>query len=671
MLSRIRTGDSQLREFSAVDDGPVLRRPRRRLPGSWLFPALVLVGLLGLTAAQVSGSSAAMLSRGEYNLQAAEAGPVLGAVQSVRSDEWIVNTPLTYGQVRTGFPRYSHSLAGGEDMSLIFDVPYLEWSTLFRPQNWAFFLLPFQFAFAFKWWLLASLLALSIYTWTLTVCPRRRLFAALLGMGAVLAPFIQWWYQTNTVAPVFYAFFLMTAFVRLVAARSRWALAGWTGLTAWLVGCFALVQYPPFQIPCALLAGGFCLGHLIDQVRRGGGRELAVRVGLVLLAGTAAAGVVAAFVLTRLPAIRTILDTGYPGRRTNASGGMSWARLITGYLDHQLLDADRAGALAGNQSEAAAFVVTGLFLAPVAAWLVVRSVRRTHRPPGALLVVWAVGLLLLAWCVLPGLEPLGAVTGLTQVPTGRLQLGIGVFAVMLTGLVIGELDRQDFVLPRVAAGAVGAVAFTAAAAVALQLRRAGSNFPPRLAVLVPLAALFAAAVYLAVRRRAVASAAILVALCGFGGLRVNPVQHRIPVAADMPIGRAVTAADHNDPGGWVSTDESLTPVLVETGVRTYSAVFGYPPLAIWRHLDPGGVYLGQYNRYAHVSFVTGSTAALFDTPAADILLVRLDGCGSFAQTSVRHVLAADLLPGPCLRLRSEVPLPARVLRIYDVVPPGT
>lgn len=647
---------------------------RRGRVGPWLFPLLLLTAVLIGTVAGVSGTSSAVLTTGPTSVLPGDHPPLAGTPRLIRGDEWWVNTPLVVAQSRSGLPRYSRGLAGGEDMSVVFDVPYRDWSMLFRPQNWVFFLLPLQPAFAFKWWLLGALLALSVYVWTLTVCPGRRWFAALLGLAAALSPYVQWWYQTSTLASLFYAFFLMAAFDRLLIARSGRAVAGWTVLIAWLGGCFALVQYPPFQVPCALLVVAFCLGRLAMQVRRTAVRALAVRAGLAVLAAAAATGVAAIFVLTRLDVIRTIADTVYPGRRTSPSGGMVWPRILSGYLDVRLLDPGALAGLGENQSEASAFVLAGLFLAPVALLLVVRGVRRGVVVNWALLAVVALGGLLTAYCLVPGLDAVGRITGLSLVPSARLSLGLGAVAVALTVLVVGELDRQGYVGALWLAAAVGLLAFGVELAAGLRIRAAGSAFP--LLLMVPLAALVGLVVATAVRRRAIASAALLLLLSAYAGGRVNPLQDGVPVLADTPIGQAVATADRADPGGWALVmdpavpDPASLPVLVEAGVHTYSAAFGYPPLGVWRRLDPTGAYDRVYNRYATVVFTTEPAADLFSAAAPDRVVVRLDSCGTFAQTNLRHVLTMSPQRNRCLRLRSAPMGGDRRAYIYDLVQPG-
>ena len=131
----------------------------------WLFPVLATIVLILLTVFKINGSSVGVydyLLGGDYSSNA-----IVGEPRTVRSDEWVVNTPFIISQIQNNEPLLNKDIASGQDMSLVIDVPYKDWSILFRPQNLIFFTLPIEYAFAFKWWFLAWLLCMSVYLFLL------------------------------------------------------------------------------------------------------------------------------------------------------------------------------------------------------------------------------------------------------------------------------------------------------------------------------------------------------------------------------------------------------------------------------------------------------------------------------------------------------------------------
>src|SRR6266545_7506635 len=233
----------------------------------WLFPAVITVVLLLLTVFGINGSSIGTYNTLFYGDGAKDRQLVLGVPRDARSDEWLVNTQMTIAQAEANYPRINENIGNGHDMSLGADAPYRDWSAVFKPHNWAFFILPFDNAFAFKWWFIGYLLVLSCYFFIISLLPKKRLWAALISLTIFFNPFVQWWYLSGTMAPLYYSLFAATVFMRLFSAKNRLRMVLWGGLLAYLVTCFALIFYPPFQIPCAIVMGGFAIGYLYKKYR--------------------------------------------------------------------------------------------------------------------------------------------------------------------------------------------------------------------------------------------------------------------------------------------------------------------------------------------------------------------------------------------------------------------
>lgn len=155
----------------------------RLLASIWLFPLLLTAALFILTACKISGSSLGIYQTLFYGHSQKDPALLFNKPREIRSDEWVVNTQMVIAQKNNDFKRINQNIGHGQDMSVVIDAPYREWSQVFRPQNWAFFVLPLEQAFAFKWWLLAYLLMLSCYFLVLALLPGRRLLAAALATG--------------------------------------------------------------------------------------------------------------------------------------------------------------------------------------------------------------------------------------------------------------------------------------------------------------------------------------------------------------------------------------------------------------------------------------------------------------------------------------------------------
>jgi len=632
--------------------------------------------LVLLTALEVSGTSSGALYAYLFG-GTADPHLLLGQARGIRSDEWLVNTPMGVAQAAAGFPQVNDAIGSGQSMSIVLDVPYRDWSLLFKPQNWLFGVLPLGAAFAWKWWFLAAILALAIYGLVLQQLPHARWAAAFTATGVVLSPFVQWWNLSSTLGSLAWSAAALFFFVRVMRAETtRARIIG--SLALWFCSsCFALVLYPPFQLPCLLVVVAAALGIVVTRLSRGPRRALVAPLLASSAAVLAAGAVAAAFLLTRLDAVELVRGTAYPGERVVPPGGFSLVRLLYGSFAAPL-QLPRIGnsvgqpALGGNASEASAFLLPGLFLSIIAIALLLRG-RRERRPVNGLLV----GLLLVtglfaAHLFLPFATALSRVSLLTLVPLNRLHIGLGLLATLLSIAIAAEVRRQGRPSSRVLVAGVAAFSAGAVVVVGLQIQLINPTATVSPYYVVLAAAIMAALVGLLGEGRLTAGAGLLAAVSVASSLAINPVYRGVVDVRQTPIGRAMAQLDGRSPGGWVSLGGIVSnAVMVESGVHTFSAVFSYPDPTMWRLLDPTGRLNSTYNRYGHVVFQQELEGEPIQNPQPDVVLVRFDACAGFAQQEVKHVLAVSPVTSPCLRLAQDVPMPGQNFYLYEVVAAGS
>ncbi|MET0779574.1 MAG: hypothetical protein ABWY71_01945, partial [Candidatus Saccharimonadales bacterium] len=417
----------------------------------WVFPSVLIFGLLLLTALGISGSSI-----GVYPMLDGTADKDSSAIalnpRGVRSDEWLVNTQFTVAQAKNDYKRINDNIGNGQDMSLIVDVPYKEWSAGFKPQNLIFLVLPLEHAFAFKWWLLAALLILACYFFMLELFPGKRLRSTVLSLFVGLTPMVFWWYQSATLLPIAYGFFIMLLVMRLVKAGSTRARLGYSLLLSYVLICFGFILYPPFQIPCLIVAAVFLLGWVLEHYR---GRQALkkllplwpyVVLVLVLVVSTAAL-----FFYTRKDAIHTITHTVYPGTRIVLGGSTDPLLLLSSSLSPNLEYDDKAAAgYLRNQSEASNFMLLAPYLLVPSLLLIVHEKKKNNRVLWGLVLIntLIVFFLFRMFVYIPWLEPIYRPFLLDKVPNPRLLLGLGVAGVIQLVLLIKGLETVELTKPQ-------------------------------------------------------------------------------------------------------------------------------------------------------------------------------------------------------------------------------
>lgn len=653
---------------------------RRWRNSIWFFPVLLLLPLLLLTIFKISGTSTGVYNNILYSGTRDDSSLLLFKAREVRSDEWVVNTPMTIAQDRAGYAQVNPHIGNGQDMSVVLDVPYADWSTLFRPQNWSFFVLPFEYAFAFKWWLLAYLLVVSCYLFILALLPGRRMLAAVLSLSLLFGAMIQWWYQTITLAPLYYSLFMAVAVIYLVRAKRLLHTVLWGGLLAYLVASFILILYPPFQIAAGLALSAFIVGYLV-RVWRGKPRaeilpKLAVMGGAVAAAGA----VVWLFIQTRAPVISAITQSDYPGDRVISSGGFDPVHLFSGHLNFMLQSTSHAKQylfeFAGNlvplnQSEASNFVLLLPFLFLPGMYILYLDYRAKRKPDWPLIAVNIGFVFFMIWLFVPSVPIFGKLFLLEKVQLIRLLLGLGllnIFQFVLLARRLPELKGRLFSQKYVFGYALLVFLVQLWLGWIVLSRSPGYIELYQVIILslpVPLI------VYFLLRKKILLAALGVLAFALFSSGLVNPLERGLAPATQTPLSQAIQRIESKQPGIWATDVIWLGSFPTLNGARTITGVYTYPQLDVWRSIDAGDEQ-STYNRYSHVTieFDRESDKTIetkLELIRADHFTVHTEPCSAFVrEKQIRYIFTTKEITDPCLQQIETVEYPYIKVFIYEV-----
>ncbi len=631
-----------------------MRDPQHRR-AIWALPVVVVVSVVVLTALGVSGSSIAQMGTSPDS----DSSVIAGAPRAIRTDEWVVRTPLVIGQVERGFSVDAPVGVGVHDMAVLYDLPTTSWSTLFRPQLWAYYGLPVSNAFAFEWWAIAAILLLGAYAFVFVLVRDWR-WATVGALVLYASPFWHWWYLPGVLATTGW---MLAGGAGLLASfasrgRRRWATAGAAGFA---FTCAAFLFYPPFQIVLGFVVAAVVAGAVIARVRSGplAWRDIAVPLAVALLAPIVLFGL---FVLEHLDVFRALADAAYPGRRVVAGGDGPSELLGSGWYGWAYVrDPDRMrGLVLANESEASSFLFVGLsaFLAlPFLAGLGSSALRRWRWVLGTLGAV----LVLLSLHLLVGLPSLvDRMTLLSRVPSRRVLIGLGVgstIALVLIGIV---LERTRMSMRRLALTAlvVSVPVAIAAAVVGLRLRDAGAHLGTSGIVVTVLIAAVTSCVYVV---RPLAGATVLAAMGLMLSLGANPLVRGIDPVRPGALVAAIHSAEGTAPGSvWLSSRVDVTVVLTADGSAVLSGVNLYPNSSAWRILDPTGTSEEIWNRYSNTLWVFDAAVdhPRFELLGDDLVRVTLAPCAPELDGLGVGLLVSDgPLVGGCVEPLGTAPAP--------------
>lgn len=602
----------------------------------WLFPVLAAVPLILACSLQISGSSIGVYNQ-MFNGGTTDPSLITNQPRPIRSDEWIVTTQKTIAQYHNNYRAVNENIGNREDATLLADLPYKQWSMIFKPHNLGFFVLPFENAFALRWWLLSYLLLVSAYFFVITLLPGRRLLASLLSLGLLFSPFLHWWYTFGTFGSIYYALFGATAFIKLLHAKTWLSRLLWSTLFIYVSVGFALILYPPFQIPCLLVTGALCLGYLIDQVPFI--KKSNLRTSLLYLSGalTITVMVVGIFLFQKHNIINVVANTAYPGQRVIKSGGYNAEHLLSSNLSPLFQMNSRAAAYAypsigaTNQSESSNFIlITPLLLIPIG-YLMYRARRSGKRLEMTLILPLAMAVIFIAWLFTPGLDILGRLLLLDKVPHPRLLIGTGLLNFILLVLFVRLLNQSKITITRHHAVIYSLLVLLFYILLDFHVM---TQFPGfigyRSAIVyaIPLSVI----VYCFLRKRVTLAALGLVLLGAVSVFHINPLYRSTTIITQSPIFKEIRAIGTNSNNKWVSDNVNLENFPAMAGEPSLTGTYTYPQIGLWDKLNLTEKR-DTYNRYAHVSFTFDRDPQThpphFSQASPDSFNVYIEPCSEF------------------------------------------
>lgn len=634
--------------------------------------SLLAVVFVALVATSINGTSSGAFFPMLYS--GSDPALLFGQPNTIRTDEWNVQTVWAITQFEQGLPAINGTFPGGMETSLPQDLPRVDWSMIFRPHLWGFLVFDVGHAQAWKWWLPVFGLAAAAYAFVLTALPRRPLTAMSVAVAFTASPFFAWWLLQTTLWPVAWGFAVLTGVVWVTRSRGRRSLWVWGLLVGYLTVVVAMGIYVPFIVPVAVVVVAVSIGVMMEASALTGWPTVLRRVGVIVGAGMLAGGVLVVWLVTRWGAVSAFLSTAYPGERLEATGRGANPEAAVALFGSSFTNALRhAGRFIDpNASESATFFLPGLFLGVVVLWLAVRQRRQGRAMPWSIILGYVSLIVLLAFSFLPGWDALAHVLLLDRSTLGRVRLGLGFGSIVVVILLMARVTPR--VRPTWAVSLIGPVAFLVSQiAIAAALTQLAPDLLAAAGIWWAYATI-GALVILAVARgwRTVAATGMLIVSVA-ATYHINPLYQGVFDLRTTAPAQAIEQLDNSAPGAWVGVGgKVVTALLLESGATAYNGFQGAPGAEMWQKVDPTGQYEYEWNRLAGVSWVFGQGEPVVTNPYPDQIQATFDPCSAFAQENVNYVLSDVALPptSPCLSPVQSFTLPGGVLTISRVVPAG-
>jgi len=420
--------------------------------------------------------------------------------------------------------------------------------------------------------------------------------------------------------------------------------------------------------------GSFVAGYLLAHRKILPKKELLASLAIIVVAaGLAGAGAIA-FVKTRADTVQTIQNTAYPGHRVVLSGGYDLPHLLASNYA-PLFQANSRGNSYKifsdtklNQSESSNFILLIPFLAPLALYLLYKDWRNKKPTDWPLVFVVAMFGIFLAWLYVPGIDILGKVFLLNQVPDTRLLIGVGLLNLLCLLLLMRRWDaaKTPWLKSRPAVVVAGVI-FIAEIIVGFITWKRSPGFvhlPEVVALALPLPLI----TYWLVRKKPLWAAGGLLLFSFASVVLINPLYAGMGQIVQTSVSTHIKSIAAADPAGrWAIEPDYLENFAIVNGAKSLSGTYSYPQLDLWSHLDASP---DIYNRYAHVQFAFDrdtqtQTPTQLNLITPDHFVVATEPCSDYLrQHHVRYLLTAKPIDADCLELRHNLRYPARSFYIY-------
>lgn len=211
------------------------------------FSPIGFVITLLLVGAVVYVSSA--WSPSSYNLafnffEVENSAPVFGKPREVRSDEWLVITPLTQATVNNGFARYNHTSPYYEDLRSVYSMPIADWGLLFKPDMWLYRIVNPAYAFSFHHYASFALFIIG-YALLFSIIGISQVHACLLSLLLFFTGYVQYWW--TALGPTFAIFpWLIVVLDWKVPWYLKLTTFYWIA-TSWILAFFTRQQLFPWR----------------------------------------------------------------------------------------------------------------------------------------------------------------------------------------------------------------------------------------------------------------------------------------------------------------------------------------------------------------------------------------------------------------------------------------
>jgi hypothetical protein len=554
--------------------------------------------------------------------------PIFGVARAIRSDEWMVGTPIKLWAVMNGNISPLYNITDHSFLKLAYDY----FATLGNaPFSLGLNILGVNHGFPIYWYSAVFLGFLSFIEFFMIITNKNKLFSVA---GACLITFSAWYQWWTMPTLIVYAVTAIVCFYHYICASNYYKKILLALALSLSTSCFVTNLYPAWQVPLGFICLGFIIWITVDKFDLV--KKFNIKDYLIIFVALAfCMGLIAAYLLDIRQYMQVISQTVYPGARR--SNGAYVLNKVYDYFATPLF----AYRHVDNPSEMGTFFT--LFPAPMlmAGFIWFKSKRKDL----LLTIIMILSLFLLFYCW-TGLPSVLAKYTLMQNSTPLRAVDIFGFIQIVLLIIVFARNKEEIKLNKVFAAllAVGVAGYTCYRNVkGLTYWSNGVPFTK-----------YASTVYIVIMTVTICflifamsakvhkvilniASTVLILISIITGIYVNPVMKSMDAVYSKPIAQKIMAIDKSDKNAvWVANGMMFSNFAAACGANVVNKTELYPDLDMWHKLDPKGQYEEVYNRYCHITlaFVDAETTISLATQDTVSLSLSFDDLSKLGITYI-------------------------------------
>lgn len=564
---------------------------------------------------ELSGSSISYWSAILPNVEPDSVGTLFHSANNYRSDEFGINTIFAIAQdknVYQNFPYFSDIVRGtNTDMFIVYGQPVMHYGILFRPFQIGYLLLGSSRGLSFFWCGRLIALIMVSFEFGMMITKGKKPLSVIYSLLVSFSPAICWWFAINGFVEMLVFGQLCALFLAKYMQDSDWKKRiAYCMLFFWSGGCYILVFYPAWQVILGYVFLAIFIWVIISNAKNfkwNFKKDLPI----ILISAVIIGGLLLSLLYKSRDTIAAVMNTAYPGKRVSVERLDLKELFAYGYnLFLPVVQGDNVSS----------WVFIDFFpLGILAALYVIFFEKKRDK---LLICLLAVQAFMIIMYVAPVPVALIKITMLSQVPSFRMIIGVGLVNILLLIRSIMLIEKKNKYI-------IAAISVVFSIILCYVAKKAIMYFNCTRPMIAAMFVFFAVGAYafLAYNGKAVRNIIITAVICVIvlDGFMVNPVQKGLDFVFENDLVKKINAIAKEDDGRWVvevnGYPANNLPLLA--GAKTFNSSNVYPQIDTWKKIDPDGANEEIYNRYAHITTeIVPDDQAGFELIQADYMKVK-------------------------------------------------